>query len=461
MTVTPEQARAELARRELARRAAAREQTVEPPAVQPTFRGRGPAGLPSFGQGLTAVADLAATAGRSALGSFAGGVRAAPHLVLGGLDTIGNEAEKAFTETSEAPIFNRPLATPEGQQLASRIAPALGAVETGIKDVFGSLPGGPPVQAAAETGVIGALELLGLKGLGKGATAVARSATPEPGTFIPEIKDLFAAGRVAFNEARINGSAIKPQALNRAASNVRNIKNEVGLKIDFDEVNHAQAFRVRERLLNDLESGNVDFDRLLALRESAGEIAGNPDRAIAMRGVRLKNEIDDFVDSLRPGDVIGGDPERAAQALKSAREFWRDASAARTIEREMNIAGINANTFSGAGYENALRTQFKQLARRIERGREKGFKPAEIAAIKKVAAGGPVENLLRFIGKAAPTGIVSGGIGAGLGFALGGPGGAVALPAIGALGRGLATRSTISNAQRALELPLSRSLLTP
>ena len=71
--------------------------------------------------------------------------------------------------------------------------------------------------------------------------------------------------------------------------------------------------------------------------------------------------------------------------------------------------------------------------------------------IRKVANGGPVDNLFRWIGKAAPTGIVSGGLAGGAGYLAGGPIGAAAVLGAGAAGRGLATKMTIGNANRASE----------
>ena len=57
--------------------------------------------------------------------------------------------------------------------------------------------------------------------------------------------------------------------------------------------------------------------------------------------------------------------------------------------------------------ENAIRIQFRSLLNRIIKGQESGWSQDEIKAIEKVVQGGPVENLLRYLGKFAPTGVVS------------------------------------------------------
>lgn len=441
MAVTPEQARAELARRELARRQS-EQVTTEPQS------GAGVAGLHSVFQGAKAAADVGASALQGLAARMAAGVAAAPVMF-----SDPEASQQIFGDVQSK--LGRPPQTQEGQQLAERIAPVGEAIETGITDFFGMVPGGPIPQTIARTAVQAPFEALALKGL----TAAATPKPAAPGALIPEVKDLYSVGRVAFNEARIKGGGIKPDSLVRASDKIRNLQNDIGLKIPFDKDVHGPAFVVRERLLRDLDSGQIDFDELLTLRELAGDVAGNADRAISMRGVRMKNAIDDFVDSLGADDVLSGNPEQAAQALNSARKFWRDASVARSIEKEIELAGNRAGQFSGSGFENALRTQFRQLHARIIKGHERGFSPEEIAAIKKVVDGGTFENVSRFIGKLAPTGVVSGGIGAGGGFALFGPAGAVGVPAVGLLGRHLATRATINNARNALNTPLKSSLL--
>lgn len=412
-----------------------------------------------FGNLGIGALDITKTAIPAAASRIGAGVLAAPVMF-----SDPERSQQIFEKYSAAP----PLVTEQGRQMAESIAPLAEKVGLGVSDVFGALPGGPVVQAGVQTAAQAPLELLGYRGIGNIAQSAAKSAAKsaarpspvglaKPGAFIPEVNDLFNAGRIAFNEARLSGGGVRPESLARAASDVRNIKNDIGLKIDFDPDVHGPAFTVRERLIREFDSGDIDFDRLLTLRELAGDVAGNSDRAISMRGVRMKNAIDDFVNSLGPDDILSGDPVRAAQALASAREFWRDASVARTIEKEMELAANRAGQFSGSGYENALRTQFRQLHARIIKGTERGFRPNEIEAIKSVANGTPFGNAMRWVGKAAPTGIVSGSLAAGAGYLLGGLPLAGAIPVGGALGRLFATRSTINNANRAMEMPLRRS----
>ena len=119
-------------------------------------------------------------------------------------------------------------------------------------------------------------------------------------------------------------------------------------------------------------------------------------------------------------------------------------------------AKLTAPNFTGSGYENALRTQFRTLAKNANKMR--GFSKTEQTAIERVAKGGPLENTLRMLGKFAPTGVVSTVMSGGAGAAIGGPVGAVALPAAGFAARQGATALTARNARAASELMRSGQL---
>jgi hypothetical protein len=110
---------------------------------------------------------------------------------------------------------------------------------------------------------------------------------------------------------------------------------------------------------------------------------------------------------------------------------------------------LSAPNFSGSGAENAVRTEFRTLAKNTAKMRT--FTPAERSAIERVAKGGPIGNTLRMLGKFAPTGVVSSALSGGAGYAVGGPVGAVALPAAGFAARQGATAATLGNARAASE----------
>jgi len=102
--------------------------------------------------------------------------------------------------------------------------------------------------------------------------------------------------------------------------------------------------------------------------------------------------------------------------------------------------------------DNATRQNVRRL---VENPRGMSEKEKELAAVV-VRGGGKGQQLMRLVGKAAPTGIVSGGVGSSMGAAagsfFGGPVGAaigsVAVPAVGQAAKKLADRATMRNVEK-------------
>jgi hypothetical protein len=130
---------------------------------------------------------------------------------------------------------------------------------------------------------------------------------------------------------------------------------------------------------------------------------------------------------------------------------------AQKIGKARDLADASASTFSGSGPENAIRTQFRNLDKKITSGAENGFNPATVDAIRQVTRGTPLSNAARQVGKLAPTGVVSFGLGTGVPAAIGnmvaGPAGAatmgVAAPALGMFGRKAAEKMAMRSANLA------------
>jgi len=105
-----------------------------------------------------------------------------------------------------------------------------------------------------------------------------------------------------------------------------------------------------------------------------------------------------------------------APTIKAANALYSRAMKADQLEEMMELAKIRAGQFSQSGLENAIRTEFRGLARDIVKGRELGWSPAEIEQINQIAAGGTLENAARFVGKFSPKGVISAGVSLGVPF---------------------------------------------
>jgi len=259
----------------------------------------------------------------------------------------------------------------------------------------------------------------------------------------PAVEELKAQAQAAYKRASDAGISISPASLNGLKARIVTDLKKEGV----DPTLHPSTTAAMKRIVS--TKGELSLDGLETLRK----IAKDAEKSIAPADQRLAGKIvdhiDDYVERLGIKDVTKGDPAQAG-ALKEARALYSRQKKAEEIQNLFDQAEISAPNFSGSGMENALRTEFRKLAKNDRKMRR--FNPEERAAIKKVAMGGPVENILRQIGKLAPTGVVSAGMGAMGGFAVGGPAGAAAVPAIGTVSRYAATRMTMRNANRAEEL---------
>ena len=142
-----------------------------------------------------------------------------------------------------------------------------------------------------------------------------------------------------------------------------------------------------------------------------------------------------------------------APEFDEARDISSRYLQAQDLEEARSLAGARAGQFTGSGFENALRTEYRGLDRADIRGKSY-FNPEVSEAIQRVSRGTPGSNLARATGRFAARGPMSAGFGIGapaaVGGMVGGPAGAVAAGVtaggIGEIGRSVATNMGIRNA---------------
>lgn len=261
----------------------------------------------------------------------------------------------------------------------------------------------------------------------------------------PTTDELATAAKEAYGRAKDAGAVAAPQGYARMAAGVRTSLREQG----FNPKLHPKAAAVVEEIEKTSSGAPVAFDELEILRRQAlaaeRSIEADERRVAGL----IIDRLDDYADALASGaePVMGGNAPAAVAARKEARNLYSRSRKAMEIEELQERAKVRATQFSGSGEENALRTEFRQLAMNKKRlGR---FSKEEQRAIKEVAFGTPTSNTLRQLGKLAPTGGLSQwlSIGATMINPL-----AAAVPIAGAAARLGATRLTRNAAQRAEEL---------
>lgn len=189
------------------------------------------------------------------------------------------------------------------------------------------------------------------------------------------------ADLVARIENKLTQEGIDPVLHQKATRNLRRIQDRVGDQpITLQELDRIRQFTRRDVI-----------DSSMGANASPGE---------ARLGSMVMDEIDDFIEG-GAGAIGGG--EQAGQAITQARNLnavWRRAQLLADAVESAQLR--SASTGSGGNFENALRQEIRKLYQNPKKIR--GFDEAERAAMRQVIEGGPVQNILRQIGKLSPQG---------------------------------------------------------
>lgn len=450
--------------------------SVSRETVQPTAAGFAPIPQPRAGPSTNA-ADYLWDRAAQGLQNFAGMPGTMQRMAQGamqtGLETVGASPE--FSQAmGQAPILPIPRGAPTPQGIQSMMEQA------GLDPMTGAQPGGLGTEvvgdivegatsfpfapvASGVAGMTGGASRRGAEALGLGPTGQAvaeglgglagglgasaaqrglQQIASRPPT--PTIDTLRRAKDAAYKAADNAGVVVKADRFRRAVADIGLEAKKQGL----DKTVTPKASGAMRRLLSEADEGrDLSLTEIDTLRKVIRRAAATPDSGDKAVALTMRNELDNFLDDLKVKDLVSGDAA-AVKTLKNARALNTRVSKGQQIDDMLESARERAPQFSGSGLENALRTEFRTLARNPKRLNL--FTPAEQEAIRAVNRGAPMANFFRMIGKLAPTGVVSGGIGAaggaGIGSALAGPPGAavgaLAVPVVGAGARGAATGLT-------------------
>lgn len=323
-------------------------------------------------------------------------------------------------------------AKPTAKSLATRGA-AEGAAYGGAYG-FGH---GEGTRGRAEEALYGAVLGAGT-GAGLGAIS-AKMAAPKA----PTIEAVKQQASKAYEAADKAGVIVRKEAFGSMVDDLQQQLAEAGI----DKTIHTKAMAAFNRL-REATNENQTLKGLDILRRVIKAAAGS-NEADERRIARIMiDRIDDFVTSLRPEDVLTGNVAAAKSALGQARSLWGSARKGEIVQGLIERAGNRAGQFTGSGYENALRTEFRALVQNPKRMRQ--FSKPEQQFFRRVARGTPIGNALRWLGKLAPRSVVTGGFHLGV-SALASPAVGAATMATGEAARHGATAITSRNARQALE----------
>lgn len=418
-------------------------------------------GLSGVNQGVAStvgfpvdVANMALGAGAAGINALTGSKLAVSDNPVMGSNWIADNLKKIGSIGPQSPAPGNKFIRRVGESVGSAAVPiagTAGSIPTALRAFVPAIAGGVGAATAKEIAPNNPWAELAGEVVGSAVGGVPaylsakRAAGKATAAGVPTIPDLKKRASDMYLRAEQNGVRANQQQTQKLADTMRRIAREEGLISPTGRVSEAYP-KAKEalQLTADYSQGEMTPKQMQTVRKVLSEAARNNDDSERRIAMRMLSEFDDWTAPLSP---------ELAQARQIARRYIN----AEKLETAKELAGARAGQFSGSGYENALRTEYRNLDRKIIKGDERGFTPETVAAIQDVSRGTPASNAARFVGKAAPTGVVSGGASFGVPFAIGnaigGPvaGGALAaaVPTTGLLGRHLATKMGISNSQLA------------
>jgi muramidase (phage lysozyme) len=296
-----------------------------------------------------------------------------------------------------------------------------------------------------ENAAVGVARVLA-PGLASGAPT-ARASIPVANAVkarIPSADELKSAAKEGFDAFR-NSAAEVP------AAQVKQLAGKIGAELNADgflDVLAPKTFAVLQKLENGPDGSVMSAAQMHAFRRAVGKIAGSVDETERAAAMAVRERFDEF---------LGTIPE-TADTLKPALGNYAAAKRSEQVGGALERAKMQADSSgSGANIDNAMRQQFKGVLKSPKQTR--GWNEEELAGARGVVGGDATTNAARYVGKLAPTGVVSGTLSGGAGFVAGGPAGAVGLPIVGYAGKVLADTLTAGKVQKLDELIRSRSPL--
>lgn len=300
--------------------------------------------------------------------------------------------------------------------------------------------------------------------IGHGAASGVRGAVA-PGAAVPTVEELHDAATQAYKNARGYGVEIRRKPVATLADDIYSDLGNDG----FRERNVPKTWAAIEELKSPAGK-HVTVDDIESVRKVLTRAGAN-----AMEGAereaanRAKTAIDNWMARLDPKHVAVNPhyAQDVAAEMTDARGNWAAMRRGelihdKTVEQALNRTGA---TGSGANINNVVRQNVASILR--SKKPQRGFSSDELDQMRKVVRGTPLGNAGRYLGKLAPSGVVSGALGLDLGLAMAGATpGALAVPLLGKIAKTIGERSTAKQVRTLDEMvrsrsPLGRSLPQP
>lgn len=273
-----------------------------------------------------------------------------------------------------------------------------GLAESSVAEIF---PENPTAQMIAN--------ILGAVAGGKTAEIPERLLRPKSTGPLTADELKSEAGRLYENQ-KTQGLSAQPQVTDKIFGDVFSYLDQSGYLVPVRGSN-------RLRVASDYEKLRPVISTLEAYAEK-GMTAANIQTLRRSIAGRMRDTTGEEKNALRNVlRIFDENTATLAPQIKVANAMYSRAMKAEQMEELLELAKTRAIS-ANLDMENAIRTEFRPLVRNIIKGREVGWSQDEIAQLKQIVEGGSAENMARFIGKFAPTGVVSAGLGGGIPYGL-------------------------------------------
>ena len=310
--------------------------------------------------------------------------------------------------------------------LARRLGPTV------ARNVFAQLGQQPVVQAGAGAGAamapaalreyadvedpyaLMASSLVGAVLGGKATSAagnVGRAAVDLPRmATTPTTTEIRNQAQRAYRQAEAAGVTYDPAAVTQFGDDLATTLRREGFDADLHPKASAALRRIQEAgqpAAPGAAAAPVSFEDLDILRRVARGARLSTDADERRIGRMIIEKLDDF--ALRPPSnaVVSGDEKAAGTAIREARSLWSRMSKSSEIEDLVENAKLSAQGVGGR-MDEAIRAQFASLARDINKGRNPGFTPEEVANIERIAKGETMRFGTRAVSALAPSSTLRG-----------------------------------------------------
>jgi hypothetical protein len=255
-----------------------------------------------------------------------------------------------------------------------------------VKDITGS-------DLAAFIASAGA-GALGAGGTGKGITSVQQSKTPL--YTMDQVKQRATASYQAMDDA---GVVLKPNSLTRMFSNINQSLDDARMIPGTDQAKAVQATLDQAKTL--ITTQGTSFTALDKMRQMLNDLRMNKDADIRRLGAKSVAEVDDYIMTLKPNDLVAGQGglDKAVKSVTEARKDWRNLSRATVLDDALNTAEARALDPKASESE-LIRRGFINIA--ADKKKMSMFTTKEQNVIKSVAKGGSLDPVLTFASQFSP-----------------------------------------------------------